>query len=320
MRILILGAAGQVGFELVRSLSGLGEVIAADRVADRSLGVDLALDIGDLSTLRSRVLALAPELIVNAAAYTAVDLAEDEPEVADRINHLAVAELAAAAAQLGALMVHYSTDYVFAGGSTEPHAEDHATGPVSVYGASKLAGEQALAASGCAYLLLRTAWVYAARGKNFLLTMLRAAAVRDELSVVDDQIGSPTTARFLADTTAVMVRRWRSASAAERATLQGACHVVSAGQTNWCEFARAIIDQASALGLLERATPVRAIASGEYAAKAPRPAYSVLDTRRLSALFEISPAPWSEGLRQTLLELAQARQALTGAGFEVKRC
>ena len=320
MRILILGAAGQVGFELVRSLSGLGEIVAADRVVDAGLGVDLALDIGDLATIKSRLLELAPAVIINAAAYTAVDLAEDEPEIANRINHLALAELGAAAKQLGALVVHYSTDYVFAGGDQSPLREDHATGPVSVYGVSKLAGERALADSGCAHLLLRTAWVYAARGKNFLLTMLRAAAVRDELSVVDDQIGCPTTARFLADTTASMVRRWLAAAAADRAALEGPCHVVCAGQTSWCGFARAIIEQAHDLGLLPRVTPVRAIATGEYAAKAQRPAYSVLDTRRLSAMFEITPPAWRLGLRQTLLELAQARQALTGAGFEVKRC
>jgi dTDP-4-dehydrorhamnose reductase len=321
MRILVLGAAGQVGFELMRSLAGFGELYAVDRVADPAIGVDIALDIGDLVELKDRVVALAPDLIVNAAAYTAVDLAEDEPELADRINHLALRELGQAAAELGALVVHYSTDYVFPGdGASGSYAEGHPAAPKSVYGVTKLAGEQALAASGCAHLLLRTAWVYGARGRNFMLTILRAAAQRPELTVVDDQVGSPTTARFLADTTAAMVRRWLDGDADVRAELQGACHVVCAGHTTWCGFAREIVAQACAMGLLERATPVRGIATGQYPAKAQRPAYSVLDTQRLSARFGITPMLWSVGLRHTLLELAQARQSLAAIGFEVKRC
>lgn len=320
MRILVLGAAGQVGFELARSLAGLGRVLTADRIVDPDAGVSLGIDIGDLCTLRQRVDELAPSVIVNAAAYTAVDQAEDEPEVADRVNHLALHELSQLAAASGALLVHYSTDYVFGGDGAAPYQEDHPPAPRSVYGRSKLAGEQALAESGCAYLLLRTAWVYAARGRNFLLTMLRAAAQREELSVVDDQIGSPTTARFLADTTATMVRHWLHTPAGDRAHLQGSCHVVAAGQVSWCGFARAIIDGAHALGLLPRATPVRAIASSEYPAKAQRPAYSVLDTERLRTHFGVMPPPWQLGLEHTLLEIAQARRSLASAGFEVKRC
>lgn len=320
MRILITGAGGQVGFEAARSLAGLGEVLSADRVVDPALGIAHALDFAAAQALREGVRALAPDVIVNAAAHTAVDAAEDEPELADALNHRAVAVLAEVARERGALLLHYSTDYVFAGDGTAPYREDHPTAPKSVYGRSKLAGEQALAASGCSYLLLRTAWVYAARGKNFLLTMLRAAAQRDELAVVDDQVGCPTTARFLADTTAALVRRWWQADAAGRRALEGACHVAGAGAVSWCGFARAIIAQAHALGLLPRATPVRAIASGEYPAKAPRPAYSVLDTTRLRDTFGVTPPDWSQGMQQTLLELAQARQALAGAGFEVRRC
>lgn len=320
MSVLILGAAGQVGFELARSLAGLGQVLTADRVVDPAVGVELAVDIGDLATLQAQVEALQPDVIVNAAAYTAVDLAEDEPELADRINHLALHEIGRAAAARGALVLHYSTDYVFDGNGSAPYREDHACAPRSVYGRSKLAGERALVRSGCAHVLLRTAWVYAARGKNFMLTMLRAAAQRDELAVVDDQIGSPTSARFLADASAVVIRRWLQAGAAERSALQGACHAVAAGQTSWCGFAREIIEQAHALGLLPRATPVRAIATGEYPAKAPRPAYSVLDTSRLRTQFDVIPADWRVGLQHTLLELAEARRSLTGAGFEVERC
>lgn len=320
MRILVLGAAGQVGFELARSLAGLGRVLTADRMVDADAGVALAIDIGDLSTLRQRVDELAPNVIVNAAAYTAVDQAEDEPEAADRVNHEAMHVLAQLAAASGALLVHYSTDYVFGGDGDAPYREDQPPAPRSVYGRTKLAGEQALAQSGCAYLLLRTAWVYAARGRNFLLTMLRAAAQRDELSVVDDQIGSPTTARFLADTTATLVRRWLHTPAPERAQLQGACHVVADGQVSWCGFAREIIGRAHALGLLPRATPVRAISSAEYPARAQRPAYSVLNTERLRSQFAVMPPPWQVGLEHTLLEIAQARRSLAGAGFEVKRC
>ena len=320
MRILILGAAGQVGFELCRSLAGAGQIFAADRVVDASLGVNLAIDIGDLPRLREQILELAPQVIVNAAAYTAVDQAEDEPELADRINHQALIILGAVALELGALLVHYSTDYVFGGDGLAPYLEDQPATPQSVYGSSKLAGEQALAASGCAYVLLRTAWVYAARGRNFLLTMLRVAALRDELSVVDDQLGCPTTARFLADSTATMVRRWLDASFSDRSNLHGAVHVVCDGQVSWCGFAREIIAQAFDLGLLPKLTPVRAISSGEYPAKAKRPAYSVLDTQRLRSRFSITPPLWTEGVKHTLLELAQARQSLLSVGFEVNRC
>ena len=320
MRILVLGAAGQVGFELARSLAGVGRVLTADRLVDAESGVALAIDIGDPSSLRQRVEELAPTVIVNAAAYTAVDQAEDEPEAADLVNHQAIHVLAELAAASGALLVHYSTDYVFAGDGHAPYREDHPPAPRSVYGRTKLAGEQALAQSGCAYLLLRTAWVYAARGRNFMLTMLRAAAQREELSVVEDQVGSPTTARFLADTTATLVRRWLQTPAAVRAPLQGPCHVVADGQTTWCEFAREIIQRAHALGLLPRATPVRGICTAEYPAKAQRPAYSVLDTERLRTQFGVLPPPWQVGLEHTLLEIAQARRSLAGAGFEVRRC
>lgn len=320
MRILVIGAAGQVGFELVRCLAGIGTVIAADRQVDAQLGVDLALDLTATGALPEALNAVDADVIVNAAAHTAVDQAEDEWDLADALNHRAVAVLAQWAAARQRLLVHYSTDYVFAGEGRQPYAEDHPTRPQSVYGRTKLAGEQALARSGCDYLLLRTAWVYAARGRNFLLTMLRAAALRDELTVVDDQIGSPTTARFLAQTTATMLLRWRGADRDARDALCGPCHVVSAGAVSWCGFAREIVNSAHALGLLERATPIRPISTGEYPAKAPRPAYSVLDTRRLRELFAVTPPAWELGVRQTLLELTEARRALVTAGFEVKRC
>lgn len=316
MRILITGAGGQVGFELQRSLAPLGEVTAADRLADPAAGIAVAMDLGDAKGLAAQLDALNPDVIVNAAAHTAVDQAEDEPDLADALNHRAVAALADWAGAHGRLLVHYSTDYVYAGDGGVPYREDQIPAPRSVYGRTKLAGEVALAASGCDHLLLRTAWVYAARGKNFLLTMLRVAAQRDTLAVVDDQVGTPTTARFLAETTAAMLQRWRAASSTQRAELRGACHVVMDGQTSWCGFATEIIDTAHRLGLLKRATPVRAITTAEYPAKAPRPAYSVLDTGRLREVFDLQPPHWRVGLSQTLLELVEARRALAAAGIE----
>ncbi len=318
MRILVLGAAGQVGFELCRTLANLGEVLAADRMIDSRLGIEHAIELGDPDALAATLKALAPEVIVNAAAYTAVDLAEDQPDIADRLNHQVLAEIGAYAAAHAALVIHFSTDYVFAGDASHPYTEDSVTGPRSVYGRSKLDGENALRASGCDHVLLRTAWVYGSRGKNFLLTMLRVARERPELSVVDDQIGSPTTARFLAQTVASILQRWQLASSVERRTLLGTFHAVMQGQTSWHGFANAIIEGAHALGLLPRQTPIRAISSADYPAKAPRPAYSVLDTQRLQARFGCIPPPWRQGLQQTLSELAQARDSL--AVIEVKTC
>jgi len=318
MRILVLGAAGQVGFELCRTLANLGELLAADRAADSALGIGHMIEMGDAEALESALLSLSPQVIVNAAAYTAVDLAEDEPALADRLNHQALVQIGRYAAAHAALVIHYSTDYVFAGDASTPYAEDAATGPRSVYGRSKLAGEEALRASGCDHILLRTAWVYGTRGKNFLLTMLRVARTRPELAVVDDQIGSPTSARFLAQTTATILTRWQQADAAQRRDLTGTFHAVMHGQTSWHGFASAIIERAHAMGLLDRLTPVRAISSANYPAKAARPNYSVLDTQRLRTRFGCIPPPWEQGLQQVLSELAEARRSL--ATIEVSTC
>lgn len=320
MRILVLGASGQVGFELLRTLAPLGAVIGADRAANPELGIDLAFDLADHAAIGGQLDAIAPDVIVNAAAHTAVDAAEDEPDLADTLNHRAVAAIAAWAAPRGRRVVHYSTDYVFPGDGTRPYREDDPVGPKSVYGHSKLAGEQALAASGAPHLLLRTAWVYGARGRNFLLTMLRAAAQRPELSVVDDQVGCPTTARFLAATTAALLARWQTTPAEGLAALAGTFHVVMAGQTSWCGFARAIIEGGVRHGLLDHPVPVHAIRTGEYPAKAPRPAYSVLDTSRLREAHGLVPPSWQTGLQQTLAELAEHRRSLTQIAYEVKRC
>lgn len=320
MRILVLGASGQVGFELLRALAPLGCVLGADRVANPALGIEHALDLEDAAAIAAVLDALDPELIVNAAAHTAVDAAEDQPTLADALNHRAVARIAAWAAPRGRLVVHYSTDYVFSGDCDRPYREDDPVGPKSVYGNTKLAGELALAASGGPFLLLRTAWVYGARGRNFLLTVLRAAAERPELRVVNDQIGCPTTARFLAATTAILIARWLAAPPAARDALCGLFHVVMDGQTSWCGFARAIIEGAVRHGLLDRSIPVHAIRTGEYPAKAPRPAYSVLDTSRLRTIHGLVPPAWPLGLEQTLAELAEHRRSLNQIALEVRRC
>ncbi len=290
--ILLTGSNGQVGFELARRLPTLGPVLCAARA-----GADIALDLADLNTIEPVLDRARPQVIVNAAAYTAVDAAEDNVEMADRVNHRAVASIGAWAARNHALVVHYSTDYVFAGDGTSPYCEDQPIAPQSVYGRSKADGEIALRASGAAHLILRTAWVYAPRGKNFLLTMLRVAAERERLRVVDDQIGCPTSATTLADMTYRML-----ASPALRDKL-GTYHVVSTGSTSWCGFARAIIQRAQQRGMLSRETPVDAITTGEYPAKARRPAYSVLSTAKLTRVFGIVPPSWQTGLDATMQQL-----------------
>ena len=209
MKILLLGANGQVGFELLHALAPLGELTVATRDGTLTNGSPcMAVDLGDEVSLARSLDGARADLIVNAAAYTAVDRAEDEPELADRINHRALGEIGAWAAAHGAHVVHYSTDYVFDGGARRPYREDDPTAPLGVYGRSKLAGEQALAASGASHLIFRTAWVYASHGHNFLRTMLRLAAERDELRVVADQVGAPTPARWIARTTAAVLAQW----------------------------------------------------------------------------------------------------------------
>lgn len=287
--ILLTGSNGQVGFELANRLPALGSVVCAARS-----DADIALDLGDLGAIEKVLDAQRPRIIVNAAAYTAVDAAEDNAELADRVNHRAVAVVGAWAARNNALVVHYSTDYVFAGTGEAPYREDEPIAPQSVYGRSKADGEIALRASGAPHLILRTAWVYAPRGKNFLLTMLRAAAERERLRVVDDQIGCPTTAATLAEITTHML-----AAPGLRDNL-GTYHAVSTGSVSWCGFARAIIQRAHQRGLLARETPVDAIATGEYPAKARRPAYSVLSTEKLQRVFGIVPPSWQAGMEATL--------------------
>jgi dTDP-4-dehydrorhamnose reductase len=304
VKFLVLGASGQVGFELMRALVPLGEVVAATRDgANHTVDADLAR----ADSLARALDAIAPDIVVNAAAYTAVDRAEDEPELADRINHRAVAEIGAWAARRGAGVVHYSTDYVFDGTATHPYRETDPTAPIGVYGRTKRDGETALLASGARHLILRTAWVYAARGKNFLLTMLRLARERDELRVVDDQLGAPTPARLIADATAEALASWHVSLETRDTRFDGVHHLVSAGQCSWHEFATAIVDRAAARGLIERAPRVVAIKTSDYPTRARRPAYSVLDTERFAGAFGLQLPDWGMGLESTLDELVALR-------------
>ncbi|WP_374012114.1 dTDP-4-dehydrorhamnose reductase [Pseudoxanthomonas koreensis] len=310
MRLLLLGANGQLGRELQRSLGALGNVVAATRdgrlqddgaPGQARPGTVIAADLADPDALAALVARQVPDAVVNAAAYTAVDQAEDDREAAFRINAEAPAALARACAAASIPLVHYSTDYVFDGRGSRPYREDDPTAPLGVYGASKLAGEDAVRAAGGRHLVLRTAWVYAAHGRNFLRTMLRLGAEREELGVVADQVGTPTPAALVADASARML-----AQALGDATLRGTWHVVADGQTSWHGFAEAIFAEAVAAGLLLRAPRVRPITTADYPTPARRPAYSHLDTARLRTDFGIDPPHWRAGLQQVVARLAAA--------------
>jgi len=293
MKLLLLGGNGQVGRELRRTLPALGHVVVATRAGAEG---ELAADFDAPDSVGELVRRIAPDVVVNAVAHTAVDRAESEPDAAFRVNALAPAAIAQACAATGALLLHYSTDYVFDGSASRPYREDDVTAPLGVYGASKLAGEEAVRASGARHAILRTAWVYAAHGKNFLHTMLRLASERDELRVVADQIGAPTPAAWIADASAWIVAHGLPAS--------GTWHLVAAGETSWHGFAEAIIDEALAAGLLARRPRVLPITTADYPTPARRPAYSVLDTTRLRRDFGIAAPEWRDGLHAVIEGLA----------------
>jgi dTDP-4-dehydrorhamnose reductase len=292
-KILLLGANGQVGQELRRSLAPLGEVVATTRSGELPDGGRCeALDVSELDAIAALIERVGPDVVVNATAHTAVDRAEDEPEAAFRANAEAPARIAQACAARDAALLHYSTDYVFDGSGTRPYREDDATAPLGVYGASKLAGEQAIAASGASHLILRTAWVYATDGANFLRTMLRVGAERDELRVVADQVGSPTPAWLIADVSARILQQGLAES--------GVRHLVAGGETTWHGFAEAIFERAYAQGLIARKPVVHPIATADYPTRARRPAYSVLDTARLRGEFGLELPDWRAALDRTL--------------------
>ncbi|HJT98835.1 MAG TPA: dTDP-4-dehydrorhamnose reductase, partial [Rhodanobacteraceae bacterium] len=293
MKILVLGANGQVGFELMRALAPAGDLVGATREGGEGKA---AVDLADAASLAALLDAARADLIVNAGAYTAVDRAEDEPQLADRVNHRAVAEIGAWAARHGAGVVHYSTDYVFDGTMARPYREDDPTAPLGVYGRTKLGGENALRESGAHHLILRTAWVYAARGRNFLLMMLRLAGERDTLRVVDDQIGAPTSARLIADTTATVLARWLPAIETRDRRFDGIHHLAARGRCSWHAFAEAILSGAADRGLIARTPRIEPIATRDYPTRARRPAWSVLDCERLETAFGLQLPDWRAGL------------------------
>lgn len=299
MKILLFGANGQVGHELRRSLAPLGEVVATTRSGMLEDGTRCEIaDFDAPASLPALIARIAPDVVVNAAAYTAVDRAESDREAAFRANADAPQRIAEACASRDALLVHYSTDYVFDGTGTRPYRVDDATAPLGVYGESKLAGEQAVEASGARHLVFRTAWVYAAHGQNFMRTMLRLAAERDELRVVADQVGTPTPAALIADVTATAL--------AKPFVRSGVWHLTAAGETTWHGFAEAIFTAAHARGLIARVPRVVPIATADYPTPARRPAYSRLDTTRLCVDFPVDLPQWREGLAGVLDRLAIA--------------
>jgi dTDP-4-dehydrorhamnose reductase len=293
--ILLTGATGQVGWELHRTLAPLGRVLPLRRDD---------VDLADADALRAVVRARRPALVVNAAAYTAVDHAESEPERAFAVNAGAPAALAEEAARLAVPMVHYSTDYVFDGTKGAPYAEDDEPAPLGVYGASKLAGDRAVAESGAAHLILRTSWVYGARGRNFLRTMLRLAHEREELRVVDDQTGAPTPARLLAEVTAQLLARHATGTGfALPRERWGVYNVTARGATSWHGFASAIV-AADPARAAQRCRSVTAIATSAFPTPARRPAYSVLDPSKLERAFGLAMPEWRAQLALVLESLA----------------
>ena len=298
MKVLLLGKNGQVGWELQRSLVPLGELVALDRHSTLAGGG--CGDLNDLDGLRETVTRLRPDVIVNAAAHTAVDKAESEPELARTLNATAPGVLAEAAQAVGALLVHYSTDYVFDGSDTVPWTEDAVADPLNVYGQTKLEGEQLIAASGARHLIFRTSWVYAVRGGNFAKTMLRLAQERERLTVIDDQFGAPTGAELIADVTAHAVRQTLRDDAR-----CGTYHLAAADETTWNGYARFVLETARALqpGLALKAQEVAPVPTSAFPTPARRPLNSRLNTARLRGAFGLNLPHWQHGVRRMLAEI-----------------
>jgi dTDP-4-dehydrorhamnose reductase len=295
MKILLLGKNGQVGWELQRSLAPLGELIALDFDSPGSLNADFSQPEAVAATVR----AIAPQIIVNAAAHTAVDKAESEPDLARTINATTPGVIAREAANLGAWFVHYSTDYVFDGSGTTPWLEESPTGPLSVYGQTKLEGENAIRASGCQHLIFRTSWVYAARGGNFAKTMLRLAKERERLTVINDQIGAPTGADLLADITAHALR-----TVQRQAELSGTYHAVAAGETHWHGYASHVIEFARSAGQPIKVAPdsIEPVPTSAFPTPARRPGNSRMNTDKLRRAFNLNLPLWQTGVERMLSE------------------
>ena len=295
MKILLLGKSGQVGWELQRSLAPLGELIALN-----SSSKELCGDLTNLSGIQTTIRKIAPDIIVNAAAYTAVDKAESESELAHIINAEAPGILAQEAKQLNAWLIHYSKDYVFDGNGDQPYLETDIPNPNNIYGKSKLTGENNIVAAGCSHLIFRTSWVYAAHGNNFMKTILRLAQQRDQLSIVDDQIGSPTGAELVADITAHVLRTLKY-----QPTASGIYHLVAKGETSWYGFAKFILQQAhnANFSLKVQSDVLSPIPSSAFPLPAKRPLNSRLNTSRLEKTFELHLPEWETSAARTLSEI-----------------
>jgi dTDP-4-dehydrorhamnose reductase len=294
VKVLLLGSGGQVGFELRRALAPVAEVVTLDYPA---------CDLAEPASVRQAIAAAAPALIVNAAAYTAVDKAEVEPDKARAINAIAPAVIGEAARRIGARVVHYSTDYVYDGTSSAPYREDDATNPLGVYGATKCDGDLALAASGAQHFIFRTSWVFGAHGDNFVKTILRLAAEKESLDVVADQVGAPTSAALIADVTAQVLGQLMYRPAAD--VPSGIYHLAAAGETSWHGFAQAIVRGAASRGcsLKLAADAIRPIPTSDYPLPAKRPANSRLDTARLRNTFGLVLPDWHQGLNHVLTQI-----------------
>ena len=294
LNILLLGKNGQIGWELQRSLAPLGTVTALDRFGQGGL----CGDISNMDGLRHTIDTVKPDILVNAAAYTAVDRAEDKSEQVFRLNTEAPAVMAEAMEALGGCLVHYSTDYVFDGSGARPWKETDEVGPLNVYGASKLGGEEAIQASGCQHLIFRTSWVYASRGNNFAKTMLRLAKERDTLNVINDQIGAPTGAELIADITAQAIRQWQQEPA-----VSGLYHLAASGETSWHQYACVVIQWAHKAGIPLALQSVNPIPSEDFPVLAERPKNSRLDCHALESTFGLQLPQWQQGVERMLQEI-----------------
>lgn len=297
MKILLFGKSGQVGWELQRALAPLGELVALDRNGDSHLCGDLSDPEGLVRTIRT----VAPDVIVNAAAYTAVDKAEHEPGHAQTINALAPGLMAREARALDAWLVHYSTDYVFDGSGSKPWREDDATAPLNVYGKTKREGEEAIQDSGCRHLVFRTSWVYGTHGRNFPRNLLARAGEQDVLSVVDDQIGAPASADLIADVTAHALRQ-----ALVSPDLSGLYHLTASGEVSWCDYAHFLVSEARRMGRALKVSTIQPVMTGDHPAVAQRPLNSRMDCSRLQQAFGLHLPPWQQGVLRWLEEIGVA--------------
>ena len=299
MKILLFGKNGQVGWELQRSLSSVGELVALDTDDQMPCG-----DFTRLEDIIQTIHSVSPDIIVNAAAYTAVDKAESESALAHTINTQAPKILAQESLKIGAWLVHYSTDYVFDGNGTKPWKETDPTAPINIYGSTKLEGEKAVINSGCKHLIFRTSWIYSARGENFIKTMIRLAQSRDHLSVIDDQIGAPTGAELLADVTAHSI-----CTALRQPQVSGLYHLAAKGEISWYGYANFVLDKArqSGIKLQVQAENIRPITTGVFPQTARRPRNSRLNTKKIEHTFDLTLPLWQTGVTRMLTEIFEKR-------------